>query len=605
MDHLSGAGPERPRSHTLAVFLVACCLFGSIAWARWEPYTFLHGDGAFYANIAKTLWRDHSLDQSHVHPRSWLVDDLGWNHDLDQGWSNVSLGKDGRWLPKHSWLLPLASLPLYGIFGLAGLLVMHVLMLAAIVAATYSLTARLAPPVVAAAATFLVASQPIISGDVYSYNNDVFYSALLLAGTAAFARAVGLGERAAPPWRVQRRALIVAGLAFGFGVFAKVTNIAYVLPFALWLIARWNPSAIMTALGAFTAPIGLFFASNTWLFGSPLTSSYSRILIRQDGLLTTESVSARFHEPLKAGLDRVLFDKAEGLLLKAPLVALSVVVALILGVLLWRRGATADRSAATDQAARRRGTLALSWTFLGVAAAFLALQAKYGFTYSRFFLPVAALGVAPLAVAFDGVARGLGMSRRILAPRYEGQYNPAFACAVLAAVAIALTVKARIFPSASGHFHALERLESGTVTAGGAPCDYFNNQHQKFECRGDQGRDSMWGRALDAQCSFQGKPRPLLLLHPKRGEQSLRFETPPLGALRFTYGLAETSRHDDVTFEVKLGDIPLPLPLVTRRDQLVVHVLEGLDGLPGPLTITLRGPKSDWRHFCFDVEEIE
>ncbi len=249
--------------------------------------------------------------------------------------------------------------------------------------------------------------------------------------------------------------------------------------------------------------------------------------------------------------------------------------------------------------------LGLSWAFLGVAVAFLALQAKYGFTYSRFFLPVAALGVAPLAVAFDGLARGLRASRRVLAPRYEGQWNPAFACAVLAAIAIALTVKARVFPSASGRFHAAEQLESGRVTTGGRPCDYFNNLHQKFECRGDQGRDAMWGRALGTQCTFEGKPRPLLFLHPKRGEQRLSFDTPPLSALRFTYGLAETSRHDDVTFEVKLGEIPLPLPIVTRRNQLIVHELEGLAGLPGPLTITLRGPKSDWRHFCFDAEEIE
>jgi hypothetical protein len=588
------ARPPDRRALGRVVAIAAVLLFGGIALSKWEPYTFLHGDGAFYANINKSLWFDRSLDQTAYHPHSWLEDDLGWNKNLDQGWSNVSLGKDGRWLPKHSWVMPLLSTPLFGVFGLGGLLVFHVLMMALLAVSAYRIAARFVAPGYAAVATLLVAAQPVISGDVYSYNNDVFYSALLLAGTAAFLASIGAGELRAPQGQRRERLEIWAGLLFGLGVWAKVTNLVYVAPFAIWQLSRREWRSTRRCLIAFGVPIAVFLASNAALFGSPLTTSYSQIVVRKDGAMATESVAERFHEPLKEGLVRVLTNDSEGLDSKAPLIALAVVGAIALLAV--------------------RATRAPAAAFLCVVTLFLLVQAKYGFTYARFFLPVAGLSVMPIAGAFALAGAAARWLRSYLRPNLDDRRNPAHLALWLVLVVSAWAAHRRFNPPPNSDFTLTEHLGEARVMPTAAPtgpldaraarrCDYFNNLHQKFECPGDKGSDQMWGRAVGKECSFDGTPQPLLFLHPPRarGARTISFDVPSGDRLRLKYGLAETSRFDDVVFEVRLGGIVLPLPPVTRRGELIDHEVRGLAGLSGPLTITVSSPPLDWRHFCIDA----
>ena len=562
----------------MLVALTATVIFTSIAWSRWEPYTFLHGDGAFYANIAKTLWRDGSLDQGKTHPRSWLEDDLGWNRNVDQGWSNVSLGKDGRWLPKHSFVMPALALPLYGLFGPGGLLAFHVAMLVVLCTAGYAIAARLMSPSAAALGALLAASQPLIVGDVYSFNNDAFYAACLTLGTAAYLASIRYGEPSgdAPdrPWLE-----VFAGLCLGVGVVAKVTNLVFVAPLGLWLLARKRGASIGRCLAGFAVPVVFFSVSNTVLFGSPLSTSYGSIIVRQDRVLTTESVGVKFNEPLRAGLVRITTDPREGLLPKAPLL-ISIAVLGGLGLCL------------------RRDSRVLGVVFLAVLAAFLAVQAKYAYTYARFFLPLVGLSVAPLGWVLLATGRGLSALGRGLRPTVLGRVNPAFAAAVMGPLAALGLAR---WDGDRGPWRLSEHADTLDVRQGTRRCDYFNNLHQKFECGQDGGPELMWGRALGKQCAFGGSPRSLLFLHPplKAASRTATVRLPTGGRLALEYGLAETSRHHDVALEVLVNGQPVALPPVARRDVLYRHDVEGV---PSGAVLELRvAAPGDWRHLCFDA----
>lgn len=552
----------------LAALLLAML---AIVWAKWEPYTYLHGDGTFYANINKSLANDASLDQSAYHPHSWLEDDLGWNKNLDQGWSNVSLGADGRWLPKHSWVLPLFSTPFYVLFGLPGLLAFHVLMMALVLLAGYHVAATFLPRGVAAAATLLVATQPIISGDIYSYNNDAFYSAFLLAGT----------------WAYLRGRLPVAGLLFGVAVWAKLTNVLYVAPFAVHLLWQRDPRAIGRALGTFMIPIAVFLGSNWMLFGGPLTTSYDRILVREDGQLTTEGISERFEEPMKEGLKRVLTDEGQGLIPRVPLLVLAIPGAFLLLV--------------------RRETRALGASFLVIGAAFLLLHAKYFYTYARFFLPVAGLSILPLGALLAALGGPrIAALGRLLRPRVDGSLNPAFLGALVLGGSVLAWLSGLALPDRAPHYRLSDHIEDARLTQGNTRCDYFNNIHQKFECPGDPGDDFYWGRSLgEGQCVFGEEPQTMLWLHPpRRGrDRTLTFTDVPAGRLVLRYGLAETSKHADVRFEVRVNDVEVPLPKITEIGALHRHEHPAAQDT-NTVSITVHRP-TDWRHLCLDGDVLD
>lgn len=561
---------EKPRVD-VAVAIGLLVTFSIVAYTKWEPYTFLHGDGTFYANINKSLLRDHSLDQGRYHPHSWFEDNLRQFRNVDQGWSNVSLGKDGRWLPKHSWVLPLFSTPFFALFGLTGLLIFHVLALTLLMLAAYKVATTWLHPGLAACATLITAMQPIVSVDIYSYNNDVFYSALLLCGL----------------WAFLRQRMLLAGVLFGIGVWAKLTNLLFVFPFGIWLLWRWDKAKLARAVAGFAVPIVIMLGSNWYLYGSPTASSYQRIIVRQNGLMTTESISERFKEPFRENLKKVFTDEREGVVPKAPLLLLSLLgaVALLLD----------------------RKSRAIAGAYLAILVAFVVLHGKYHYIYSRFFLPVAALGVLPVGA----LLRALGGDwwRRPsawLRPRIDGRFNPIFPAAVFAAVALLWILSRRVAPPPDEGYRLSDHVEEARVHAGKQRCDYFNNQRQKFECPGDNPHIFFWGRALGEQCTFGGEPRSMLSLHPPRrgGKRRIAFANVPAGKrLRVMYGLAETSKHNDLRFTLRVNGAVVPLPPVKKRGQLLRQTFE-----PAPtsreknqIEIEVRTPRADWRHFCFDA----
>ena len=77
----------------LAVFFGALAIQGWAAYGRYAPNRWLYRDGSFYFNTVRGLTEHGSLDQSHIHPRTWFNGSLGWNYNLTDDWSNVSVGR--------------------------------------------------------------------------------------------------------------------------------------------------------------------------------------------------------------------------------------------------------------------------------------------------------------------------------------------------------------------------------------------------------------------------------------------------------------------------------------------------------------------------------
>jgi len=540
------------------ILLSLLCAFAAIAWGSYEPYTFLHGDGAFYANINKSIARDASLDQGEYHPHSWLEDNLGWNENIDQGWTNVSLGRDGRWYPKHSYVLPLFATPLYMVFGLPGLLIFHVLMFGLLMLASFRVASTWLSVGGAATATLLTAAQPIILQDIYSYNNDVFYAAMLMCGA----------------WAFVRNRPIVAGLLMGVGVWAKATNIVFVVPFGIWLIWRKNPRAIARATAAFALPIILFLLSNWYLFGSPFTTSYDQILVRQNGILTTESITARFDEPLGSGLKRVMTHSGEGLLPKAPLLVLVVPGLLVL--------------------ARRKKGAAIAAICAAVFVCFLVIQAKYQYTYARFFLPIVGLGVLPLGAFFEFASKD-----------WSEVVRPGYIKALLGTALLIVCIS--MFKG--DHYQLSDHVEDAQVKIGNQRCDYFNNLHQKFECNGERSKLHFWGLSLGDECTLNGEPQSMLWLHPSvRGrKKTILFPDVPAGkTLKLRYGMAQSSRGSGVRFKLSINGKSQDIPPPEAPGEMVQHALKDVLTEPAnSLELEVQSPPNHWRHFCFDASVVD
>lgn len=554
-----------------AVLLTLATVFTVTVAQQYEPYTFLHGDGAFYANINRTIHDSLGLAQGDVHPRSWIEDDLGWNRDLDQGWSNVTLGRDDvTWWPKHPFLMPIASTPFYVLFGTAGLLVFNVLQTVLLLFFAYRAAARLVPPSFAAAATLAFATSRVFLDGAYSYSNDLFYALLVVAAVDAL-----LGER----WKT-------AGALLGMAVWAKVTNGLFVAPVGVWLLARrrWRPVIAFSA--AFAVPIGLFLVANAWMFGAPWNTSYDRILIRRGGQMALESARVRFNVPFGLGLGRLLVDSRAGIWRNAPLFFLALPG---LAPLLRRRvwlGAT------------------VAFSLLG----FLWFYARYDYLYARFFLPWAGLGVLLAAVGLDGlrsVAAGVGARLAGRVPAAARRFALPVVVVAAAVVVGAVWLGETVFAGPARRL--VDRVETAEVRLGDVPCDYFNPARQKWEC--SQLERQPWeyaGRSMGRECVRGGAPWEAVWLHPSPTGRPKRMTFPDLPATAAVTVVASRAgdRAGAVTVVLSangaaVGPIELPVPGASETETFATPSLaEG----GGTLTLEVSGRGSGaGRGVCLDV----
>jgi hypothetical protein len=540
------------RRISLLVLLALGLSLGLLCLARYQPHTFLFRDGAFVAQANRAIAQGLTLRQEAFQPHSWYEGKLPWYRDLDDAWSNLSVGADGEWYPKHSYLMPLLSTPLYLLLGPPGLLVFNWLALTLGLWAGFTLASRFTPPRLAALATLLVAAAPQVQGLAYAYSNDVLCGALVAGGLAWLAAGW-------PAW---------GGLTLGLALFAKLTHAAWVVPAALALTwGQWRALGRAALAGA--APLLAYAAANTWMYGAPWLTSYHRILTVSGGQPGVTSYSGFFDVPLWEGLKRTFSPAQEdGLWQQALLPALA-----WLGLIPLARP--------RDGAQRGPARALAAGLALGLAAT-VVVYSTYHYGGARFFMPVLMVSPLPLAALLGVMVEGAGTVadawrrawhamplRGVTAVR-----RVAWGAAALVAAGSLGTAWALRGPSGSPSLtRDLERLK---VFLDEVPCDYFNLAHHKWECsRVEPGEgEFLVGRALGEQCAFGGQPMLWAPPNPQGHTRRLFWRPDRAGqGLWVRYGLDSASMGALVRFKVRAEGLePLEMQAWTpgRLDEAVL-----------------------------------
>ncbi|MFT7623900.1 MAG: hypothetical protein ACI9WU_003086 [Myxococcota bacterium] len=466
--------------------------------AEYTPYTWLVGDGGFYLNIQKSLTRHGTIDQSKVHPHSWYEGSA----PIDDAFSNVSLGQAGQWWPKHSYVMPIAALPFYWLFGVPGTLVFNVLMMIGMLVLGYHLAREVAPDGHSAVAAVVCGlAGPFV---MYSYNfsNDGFYTVLCLGGLLAAAR----------------KRPVLAGLLFGLSIWAKVTCVlvgpAY-LGVMVW--RRYDRNGVIRLVAASAIPVLGLALANTWMFGAPWITSYHRVLVVREGALTVASHTDLFTVPFWTGLRLMFSAHRHGLATAWPASLLA-----CLGLLPMLLD-------------RRRG-LALGMLLTSVAL--FSFYAKFAYYQERFLFPWFVLGIVPGAVLLESAGNRLSSLR---VPPGMRLGLAAGVIGVIGAVRIVGSVTQAEQHSLPGH------IEDAEVFLGDRHCDYFNNMRWAWECIGADRGDLDFVGVNDGQVhTFEGTAVTGMIFvggHSSRRPRRIVFRNVPLrDALRVKYGLDDQSK---------------------------------------------------------------
>lgn len=524
---------------------------------RYEPNSWLFADGAFYFTTTRSLAEHGRLEQRELHPQSWYVADLSWNKRLDDAWSNVALGRDGGWYPKHPVLLPALAVPLYLLAGTPGTLWTNVLLNLAFVLLVFLLCRRVARVEIAALAAIAVCAMPFVQRMSYTFSNDLLGAVLILGALeSTFARRFGL-----------------AGVLFGLSLWSRVTNAAFLPAFLVLGAAQGGWRAVGRAALFACLPLSVYAALNTWMFGAPWITSYQSVLVRENGVPTTASHTRLFNVPFATGLRRIVLGK-DGAFASFPLLAPG-----LLGLF---------------ASARTRR----SWAVGLLLAALLPLLAFVTYDWYRphFLYPVyglSAMGLASLAA--------LVWRRRDERPERVWRI-PAVAVAALALL-VAGALLAHRFSHRRDPAQLSSHLESARVYLGSIPCDYFNPQNERWECsRYDKGGWAMTGRILGDPVRVGGEPQRGIWMHPHTSRRWRRLVFPDLEATSVDLRLALGDRTRAGPVEIELlarGSPPVRLSLDKAGD-VAQRTLTLSPGDGDALEIRARADTPDWKHLVVE-----
>jgi len=361
MPHLPVRWGDDDRRATLALALLSLALAVFFVTVVYAPNTWINRDGRFYVNVNTTIVEDFSLQQDSF-AQSWYTQRLGWNRNLPWDWSNIARGRNGEHLPKHPWLMPVLSTPLFFAFGLLGTLIFNLLLFGLMAGGFYRFTREYAGPVSAtlAVGTFLLGTSVHLY--TYDYNIDVLILTLFSLALAAL---------------VARRG-VAAGVLTGLCLVVKPTCVMFLPILLLLLWERKDKQTFKWSLVGGAATLAVAGCVNTWLFGRPWWSGYSRVLILEGFEQKIFSHTEAFGRPLAEGL-RSVWAGPFGLIGRHTLMVLALPG---LAALAWPR-----------------------WRYVLGAVVTLAISvlvfAKFEYDGDRFHWPAIALLLPALAVSFD------------------------------------------------------------------------------------------------------------------------------------------------------------------------------------------------------------
>jgi hypothetical protein len=515
------APPVRAWRWVLLVVVGFAAFHGPSLARRYEPNSWLFADGAFYFTTLRALTEHGRLEQKDLQPASWYERDLGWNRRLGDDWSNVALGREGRWYPKHPILLPLLSVPLYALLGTPGTLATNVLLNLAFVLLVFLLARRVAPPPLAAAAAVLTAAMPFVQAMSYSFSNDLLGAVLVLGAFEA-----ALGGR-----------LGLAGVLGGLALWSRLTNVAFVPGLLLVALDAGGWRAAQRAVGFALAPLAIFGGLNTWQFGVPWTTSYQNVLVRENGVAQVASHARLFTIPFVQGLRRIVLGD-DGAFASFPPLAFG-----LAGVL--------------PLALRRGWQLALAFALFALLPALVF--AKYAWYRAHFLYPVYGLSAVGLAALGAWAARRppVGELREEWA---RPRWTLPFFLLILLAGGGALRIAARPDPTLLS-----ARVAHARVLLDELACDYWNPQNERWECASwDKGGWMMTGAIVGRAPTVRGEPRRGIWLHAHPSGKWRRIVFDALPAERWTVDLALSDETRPGPVEIELrprGSAPLALTM--------------------------------------------
>ncbi len=555
---------RRQAAAVLAGIVLALSLTVAV---RYEPYTFIRRDASFYATIARGLVTNFSLDQRKVQPQSWYSGQHPGYANLDMYWSDVSVGRNGVWYPKHAFLVSVAAAPFYLLFGVPGFLIFNVACVATMLFAAYLIAVRQAPAAAGGIAVALVAACPALADHTYLLSADVFNATLIALGTLLL---------------FERRAL-AAGVVLGLALWARPVTAALVVPVAaavMW--RRVDRRELGRFVGGAAVPLAAAAVSNTIMYGAPWITSYDRILTVQNRVPTTGSARDLFTNTVDAGLRLMFTDREHGLVANA-LPALVAVVGLV-------------------PLARHDWKLAAGLV-IGLGG-FVFAYVRYRYFNARFFFAWQALMIVPLAALIGdvGALALAGLQRaRTAVPRMRATAaripRPALAGAL-----VAILIAGPIVRWARGRHYVLSRhIADAKVFRNDFPCDYFNMTHLAWECsRLDRSSEEYTGLALqDRRCRFDGRHHESILIGGGGGVRRVVFEPARQGRLILDYGVEAGSGGGQACVAVSYGGAPAETVCAAPAGTLQRRTFEApADGAPNRLEITASG--SGPRVFCFD-----
>jgi hypothetical protein len=369
-DEVWAGGAWGPLAFAAATFVV----FGTVALARYQPLTYLIGDGPYYAETAVSLLHDHDLD---------LRNQLSGG--LQVHGAQIALGPNGEWFPKHPILLPVLGLPFLALFGVPGLLVLNLLVLATLAAAMFRLARHFASASAAALAAGVLVAGTFLRAYAYNFSPDLL--AALVATLAALALLEGR--------------MAAAGLLFGTMVMAKPILVTFLPPAVAYALVRGRiRGAARLACGGIP-PLAALLLLNLALFGSPFVTGYDRNVVFVDGSATFLSHRTLFDNDPIAGARAQILDPVHGLLLTAPALFLA-----LPGTLLLMRRRKAETVWLTASAAALFATLCVYRPWY---------TSHYG---NRFLMPAVAFATPAVAAALEAA---LNLARTRAAPGHLEQ----------------------------------------------------------------------------------------------------------------------------------------------------------------------------------------
>ncbi len=529
---------------------------------RFEPNTWLARDGSFYFTTLLAVAEHGRFEQRALQPESWYTQKLGWNDRLPEDWSNVSLGRNGGWYPKHPILLPILAVPLYWMFGPIGSLITNVLLNLAFVLLVFLLARRAVRAWVAAAIAVGFAALPFVRMMSYSFSNDLLSADL----------ALGALEATLGGW------FGTAGVLAGFCIWSRLTNAAF-LP-GLCLIA-WDVGgrrALSRAILASLLPLGLFAAFNTWAFGAPWITSYQSVIVREAGRQTVATHTDLFNVPWRRGLNRVVFED-DGIFKTFPPFAFGLAGLFVLAV---RRGF------------RLASGLAL-FCLLPAAAVMTYEWYRPHFVLGGF--GASAIGLAA-AIALIFPQRSPAPAGSELTRRRLSAVQIVAACVGVLAICVVTRRILRPDPRLlSSHIH------EGRVFLDNVPCDYWNPQRERWECSHfDPEMWAMTGAILGPPLTVNHEPRRGIWMHPSPTGKWRRLVFPELGASAadLQFALADESRNGPVQIEVlPRGRQPIELTVSKPGEELRQHIDIGRGDGPA-LEIRVRSSTPMWKHLVLE-----